>query len=585
MNVESASMAKVIPALSSERLSKVKSAGERAVYEMCCTLGDEYLVLFSFPWIHHTPAGGARDGETDFIVIHKDKGVLTVEVKGGGIRWERGTDSWYSTDRNGVEHGIKNPFKQALKSKYQFQNYLRDNPYWSRAGERPTFGHATIFPSISDTRPFVSPDSPAEIIAGSQDIQQLDAWFTSVLSFWGKEVTPRGISKNGMYCLDKLFCSTVEVKPLLSQRLAEEELQRIKLTEEQTRVLRGIDHSKRALITGGAGTGKTMLALQKTKSIADDGLKVLMLCYNKPLSEYLKDWCAVNVGAAGAVDAMTYHSFCNSLIKKASLATGVDYLEIARSEAPHDNEWDVVRPLAAAFASEDFQLEYDAIVIDEGQDFKEDWWLSIEPHVSSEQGWLYIFQDHNQAIYEVNSYLPPDLTTFHLYTNCRNTPFIHELAYSFVESDRTDHSSIGGQPVEYIVARDQKRQSDKIYNQVQKLIDREQVGPSMIAVLTPSVGHKDYFLSLSTRSLPGSASWSIQKTNPTGVSLDTMARFKGLEAMVVICWLPEDMNPDYKDHARLLYTTLSRATSRLFVCGSKNTCDLIESHSESREEL
>jgi len=578
-------MAQVIPALTKGRLSKVKSAGERAVYEMCCGLGDEYLILFSFPWIYHTPTGGARDGETDFIVIHKDKGVLAVEVKGGGIRWIKESDSWYSTDRNGVEHEIKNPFKQALKSKYQFQNYLRDNPYWNRTRERPTFGHATIFPSISDTRPFVSSESPADIIAGSQNIQELDAWFTSVLSFWGKEDAPRGISKNGMYCLDKLFCSTVEVKPLLSQRLAEEELQRIKLTEEQARVLRGVDQSRRALITGGAGTGKTMLALQKAKSLADEGLKVLMLCYNKPLSEYLKDWCAVNVAERGTVEAMTYHSFCSSLIKRATLATGTDYLAIARSEAPHDDEWDVVKPLAAAFASEDCQLEYDAIIIDEGQDFKEDWWLSIEPHISSEKDWLYIFQDHNQSIYEVDSYLPSDLTPFHLYTNCRNTPFIHELAYSFVDSDRTDHSSISGQPVEYILARDQKRQSDKIYNQVQKLIDKEKVSPSMIAVLTPSVGHKDYFLLLSMRSLPGSASWSIQKTNPTGVLLDTMARFKGLESMVVICWLPDDMNPDYKDHARLLYTSFSRATSRLFVCGSENTCDLLKSHSESREEL
>ena len=51
------------------------------------------------------------DGEADFVMIHPDHGVLVVEVKGGRIRTSEG--EWYSVDRHGAEHEIKNPFEQA----------------------------------------------------------------------------------------------------------------------------------------------------------------------------------------------------------------------------------------------------------------------------------------------------------------------------------------------------------------------------------------------------------------------------------------------------------------------------------------
>lgn len=560
-------MARLIPNLSNEEIANIKSKGERDLYKKCKELPEDYIVLFSLPWIHQTPSGEARDGETDFVIIHKDRGLLTVEVKGGGIKCEQEFDKWYSTDRFGVEHEIKNPFKQALKSKYQISDYLKDSNCWVTS--RPTTGHAVFFPSISNKQVYVSADKPIEIIGDSDDLNQLQKWIDVSMSYWGSN----GIGKVGMQRIEKIFCSTIEAKSLLRDRIAEDEYQRIQLTEDQKRILRGLSSAHRAKITGSAGTGKTVLALDRAKTLSEQGQNVLLLCYNKPLCEYMKDWCHFNISDA-SVEVRTFHSFCSKLIKDA----GAQYMNEAKNEYPGE---DAITHLAVAgmYASENYQYKYDAIIIDEGQDFHDEWWLVIEPHLKNSDSSLFIFLDENQKIFDsTRGELPAELVTYHLNKNCRNTSTIHTLAYSFIEeSSVTDYSSFIGQPVEYIVGHNQKQQSDKIYHKIQGLINNENIDPVMIVVLTPSVGHKDYFYDLSMRRLPGGTEWSIQKVNPSGILLDTMPRFKGLESMVVICWIDDTYRSANVSDAKLLYTTFSRATSKLIICGTKEICDLMDS--------
>ena len=112
-------MAKIVPELNEVALAKLrqKSKAEARVYQQCAALGADFLVLFSVPWISVTAYGTPKDGETDFIVFHPHKGVLIIEVKGGGVAFEPISDSWTSRDGNGNEHQIKNPFRQATSSK------------------------------------------------------------------------------------------------------------------------------------------------------------------------------------------------------------------------------------------------------------------------------------------------------------------------------------------------------------------------------------------------------------------------------------------------------------------------------------
>lgn len=53
-------------------------------------------------------------------------------------------------------------------------------------------------------------------------------------------------------------------------------------------MLNFLEEQKSVLINGAAGTGKTLIAVERAIRFANQGQKVLFLCYNKYLKEELK---------------------------------------------------------------------------------------------------------------------------------------------------------------------------------------------------------------------------------------------------------------------------------------------------------
>jgi DNA replication protein DnaC len=74
------------------------------------------------------------------------------------------------------------------------------------------------------------------------------------------------------------------------------------LTQSQFRVLRQLRGHKRATIIGGAGTGKTLLAIEKATQLAEQGFRVLLVCFNRNL----KDWITGNLKHSNIV-ICTFH--------------------------------------------------------------------------------------------------------------------------------------------------------------------------------------------------------------------------------------------------------------------------------------
>ena len=73
---------------------------------------------------------------------------------------------------------------------------------------------------------------------------------------------------------------------------------------------------------------------------------------------------------------------------------------------------------------------YDAIVCDEGQDFREEFWVPLELLLTDyDSSPLYVFYDDNQNLYARAGTFPIRDEPFSLTTNCRNTAPIHEAAY------------------------------------------------------------------------------------------------------------------------------------------------------------
>src|SRR5262249_45704755 len=76
-----------------------------------------------------------------------------------------------------------------------------------------------------------------------------------------------------------------------------------RLTAEQFTVLDQLARNRRVLVTGSAGTGKTMLALEKARRLARFGANTLLTCFNRPLAEHLARAAA---GISG-LTVLNYH--------------------------------------------------------------------------------------------------------------------------------------------------------------------------------------------------------------------------------------------------------------------------------------
>ena len=532
-------MAEIIPILDERRLQELikKSAAEVATYEACFELNDEWIVIFSFPWISRKANGLPGDGETDFVVFHRTRGVLVVEVKGGvKISCDAKTDTWTSTSKAGTIHDVKNPFKQAVDSKYALIRYLKEIEEWTYLGLQPKFGHGVLLPGITSAEKLVGSDRPIEIIGTKPNLQDLSAWFHSLFDYWhGEDPNPTvQLGKKGFDCLVRHFGKPIEVRALLSTILEDEEKERIRLTEEQRRVVSILKKQKRAAISGGAGTGKTLLAMHRARELAEDGVKTLLLCFNQPLADQLN----IETQDVANLNAMSFHQLCSWFVGMAKDRTGDDILKNVRSSNPDKDDYHYCFPLALADALEFVDVEFDAILIDEGQDFRDEYWLPISVMIEDQpEKYLLIFYDHNQQLYSKSSLFPIDGEPFELTRNCRNADPIHKLAYQFYSGVPTEPSLILGSDVEFISAPSRSVEAKRLHNHLTDLLSKEGVAPNDICVLVPSRNSESYFSLLESLPLPGSVNWSVKsRGGENEVCIETVMRFKGLEADYIFFW-------------------------------------------------
>ena len=343
---------------------------EQAVYEAFESHApDNALIFYSVSWLGRPSPGIAPvDGETDFVVAHPDKGILVIEVKGGRIRYDGTADRWFSIDGKGVEHRIDDPFDQVKKSKYALLSKIKQVPGWKHRYVR--LGHCVIFPDSARPSGPISTDSAHEMMAFARDLGWMDQWLETAWEYWGgRDVENVEFGVRGMEMIEKLLARSFQLEHPLAADIAADTRQILQLTERQFDLLGYLQKRRRVAISGGAGTGKTMLALEKAKRLAGEGMKVLLTCFNRPLAEFLED-------RAGTVENLTvrnFHWLCHDMAEKAELP-GVQV-----QDSPSPKYFNEVLPTAFMKALEMMPEErFDAIVVDEGQDFREEWWTMLQ---------------------------------------------------------------------------------------------------------------------------------------------------------------------------------------------------------------
>jgi hypothetical protein len=555
----------------------IQSHGEVLFYEACKQqLSNDFHVFHSVSWISRH-SGDAKDGEADFLICHPDRGFVVVEIKGGRINANQATGIWTSTDENDQIHKLRtNPFKQASSGKYNILSKVKEHRDWPKLGLKwINAGHAAFFPNVDDGRVLQGPEAPVEIIGDRGDLQTFAKWVDKIFNYWSSQGTSsdnKKLGPSGIQIFRKIFARVVEARPLLSSKIAGEELERLKLTTQQIQILDLISRQRRVAISGGAGTGKTVLALEKARRLAGEGFNTLLTCYNAPLAEHLGNVS----GSEENLTVLGFHKLCKQMVDRASEKSERNLVEEAKGSYPGMDLWDHHYPIALAYALEILDERYDAIVVDEGQDFGEEFWFPIEILLNdSEKSPLYIFYDENQNVYTRASTFPTDVAPITLTVNCRNTRQIHAAAYHFYSGAHIDAPSIEGEKNQTIEAPSTDKQSKKIYEMITRLIMVEKISASSITVLIADrIRRKSYQGLLTSFTLPSETHWGpVDDLSQNNVKVETVARFKGLESDILILWgldsLPE------AEKRETLYVGMSRAKSLLFICGTKATCDQV----------
>jgi hypothetical protein len=254
---------------------------------------------------------------------------------------------------------------------------------------------------------------------------------------------------------------------------------------------------------------------------------------------------------------VNFHKLAQGLVRKANLS---------HSGLRDDRYFDRVLPELMMEAIDRLETQYDAVIVDEGQDFHDNWWVPLQCLLHDpDQGIFYVFFDDNQNLYRTAQNIPLKLAPFPLTRNCRNTQRIHGVVMQFYQSDQTPLAQGPlGRPVEvrtYAYVGGLKRALSRVLH---RLIVEENVYPEDIVVLTPRKRERSHLWRVGPI---GNFRLTDQWSAGSGeIYCSTVHSFKGLESPVVI--LAEIEPYGTQDLETILYVGCSRACNHLIVLAS-----------------
>ena len=238
-------------------------------------------------------------GESDFVILVPSRGLINIEVKGGKISREDGI--WYTNNRFG-KHKIKDPFKQATNSLFKIGGYLKTKDILIPQD------YLVIFPDCEfDTTGIEISDQ--NLVSGEINPKLLNTLNNIIENhlieangrFHPKESDLNQIIK----VLRPNFISNLSSKNLLNQSRKQID----KFTNEQIKILESYN-SNRLIVTGGQGTGKTIIAEEIAKKRLLEG-SVLFISSGRLRNEETK----IRFKDFDNFHCFTFHNFISKIMK------------------------------------------------------------------------------------------------------------------------------------------------------------------------------------------------------------------------------------------------------------------------------
>ena len=500
-----------------------RSAEREVFWKFEKLLSDEWSVYYSRPWWGISPRGAEIDGEADFIIAHAVHGVLFLEVKGGRVEFDPKLGVWISQDRNGIKHKIKDPIIQATTSKYQLLKKFQQTQNWPKYKVR--LRHGVIFPNCEPTRnDQIGPYEKNLFCCATEFRDSFYEWLLKRLGSHGNidSQAEIGPGTDGIAAIDFSIAAPAKLTvPLYRQLTSDIDQQDELLTGAQLFAVCSIDSSMRTVVEGGAGTGKTLIGCELVARYSKAGRFTLFCCLSAALASAIKD----RLGDFKNLDIFTFDEL----------------------EKQHKNQ--IVK-------------KYGAIIVDEGQDVAWEQWDLIDQILIDKDSYLRVMFDSNQAIYRARDDLETRLqaNSFPLRLNVRNTKQIAVVTDGLYKGPLIHcGGSDGVSPM--VVDLPYVKSINKCIEIVIELIEDKKILPSDIAVLTAD---PKAVVEISSKLLTARVKVKDAISRIGGaVTIETIARFKGLESKVIVLLLDRES----ANNSELSYVGVSRARAMLILIG------------------
>lgn len=460
-------MSKMIPPVMSEE-QRNKSRAEAKVFGWLKNMewGDA-TVLYSLPLKEHIKKSF---GEIDFVVIC-DAGILCLEIKGGGV--ERRDGMWGFVGRDGITHWKpEGPYIQLQGNMKSLHQYLNKHFKVNDSIQKCRVACCLITPDC-----IIKSDDDTEIIPeitfnASMQEKDLPKIFERSFKYWSEDKGyggKAGLNNKDKERLVKFLRGDFNFVPPLSVILDRSDEQLLSVTNEQYQIIESMSINDRMMIQGGAGTGKTILAVEQYRKSVAIGAKTLLLCYNHAIASYIREVITADDNDI-PVDVYTFHELLMRLCSENY--AGDEKSDYYQNQLPAK----FLDEIACTLSDND---KYDLIIIDEGQDLMNMnayWCINELIKGGWDNGRWTIYYDPNQNLFvdndefqEVWDTLKKSSFRFQLSINCRNTRQIAEGNYAVTHVCKATNPRAEGENIEYKPYKDKTDERNQLFNMLRWL--------------------------------------------------------------------------------------------------------------------
>lgn len=510
---------------------------------------DDWYAIHSLGLTSHSHKSWA---EIDFVVVGPF-GVICVEVKGGRITVEHG--QWATNDHTLGE----SPYSQAGGGAAALRRELREVvPRVKRA----LVEYGVAFPDVEFTA--TGPGIEPEITYDARDVNaDMETFLRRVEMHWRNfrdldDDRFRPLSRAERSAAVAWLAPTFDFVPSMQSRIADAEAELVRLTETQAVVLRAVRTKPRALIRGGAGTGKTLLAVDEASRLATQDRQVLVLCRSRHLKIFLDEL----LDDEPLIRVEDFESLAWDLVDRAGMRESMP-------DAEHADLLTVFLPDYAAQAAIDLGEAdtVDALIIDEAQDLLFEGALDLIDMLLTAnlaEGTWRVFLDHKQNVFsavdagQYRRVTDAAVSELDLVDNCRNTPQVAVTTSMLAAVPLDELLAPDGPEVDFSWALDPKEELENAALMLERWI-RKGISPEKIVVLGETTEPPSAFLKALGSNTPVPVPWrERERTRPAWSAVDD---FKGLEASAVIMTGIRSLSS--RESLRKVYVGCSRARTML----------------------